>query len=142
MRDLRFSIDGSRALILSDMDNAPAAKKFASYDTSNGRLVQEHSYTAGESSRCAGVSPDEKSFFVLDERRLRLISTQTGEVGEIELPESTRFLSGAFNAVGNRLAVHLSDGGLAILETAHGSVVDQGGSSSDGSSGPLRFCPR
>jgi WD40 repeat protein len=126
VRDLRFSIDGSRALILSDMDNAPAAKKFASYDTSNGRLVQEHSYTAGESSRCAGVSPDEKSFFVLDERRLRLISTQTGEVGEIELPESTRFLSGAFNAVGNRLAVHLSDGGLAILETAHGSVVDQG----------------
>jgi hypothetical protein len=91
--------------------------------------VQEHSYTAGEGTSCARISPDEKSFFVLDERRLRLVSTQTGEVGEIELPESPRFLSAAFNAVGNRLAFHLSDGNLAILETAHGRVVDQVGSS-------------
>src|ERR1700730_13224661 len=38
--------------------------------------------------------------------------------GRDRLPESRRFLSAAFNAVGNRPAVHLSDGALAIHETA------------------------
>jgi hypothetical protein len=64
---------------------------------------------------------------------------QPRPTGRDRLPESRRFLSAAFNAVGNRPAVHLSDGALAIHETADGSVVDHWGSSIPAIDHPVSF---
>jgi hypothetical protein len=93
----------------------------------DGVLLEEKEIKLNETGGCVRVSPDGRRLVVINSEAINLLSIEP-EKPVFRFRDQTasmKFLNAAFNANGGRLAIHRSDGGLILMESHSGIMIDE-----------------
>jgi WD40 repeat protein len=126
LRDVALSLDGQFVIIVTESKEASSKMKVMKYRI-DGVLLEEKEIKLNETGGCVRVSPDGRRLVVINSEAINLLSIDP-EKPVFRFRDQTasmKFLNAAFNANGGRLAIHRSDGGLILMESHSGIMIDE-----------------